>query len=96
MLSRILSKGINKYEGRIGKKTLIEIVVQVYSELDEKEIKDINWPQDCLVVSIYRGEKEILPRGDTKIYAGDLLVIMTNEESSTYMLEDISEMAATS
>lgn len=96
LLSRILSKGINKYEGRIGKKTLIEIVVQVYSELDEKEIKDINWPQDCLVVSIYRGEKEILPRGDTKIYAGDLLVIMTNEESSTYMLEDISEMAATS
>ena len=60
-----------------------------------KEIKDINWPNDCLVVSIYRGEKEILPKGDTKIYAGDLLVIMTNEDKASYMLEDISEKAAT-
>ncbi len=55
-----------------------EELASIYSELDDKEIKDINWPNDCLVVSIYRGEKEILPKGDTKIYAGDLLVIMTN------------------
>lgn len=95
LLSRILSKGINKYEGRAGKKTLIEISVQIYSELDDKEIKDVKWPEDCLVVSIHRGEKEILPRGDTKIYAGDLLVIMTNEDHASYMLEDISDMAAT-
>lgn len=95
LLSRILAKGTNKYEGRAGKKTLIEIAVQIYSELDNKEIKDINWPENCLVVSIHRGEKEILPRGDTKIYAGDLLVVMTNEDSASCMLEDISEMAST-
>ena len=95
LLSRILAKGINKYEGRVGKKTLIEIAVEIYSELDDKEIKDIDWPENCLVVSIHRGEKEILPRGDTKIYAGDLLVIMTNEEQASCMLEDISGMAAT-
>lgn len=95
LLGRILAKGTNKYEGRVGKKTLIEIVVQVYSELDEKEIKDIDWPKNCLVVSIHRGEKEILPKGDTKIYAGDLLVIMTNEEHASSMLENISEMAST-
>lgn len=95
LLERILAKAKNKYEGRVGKKTLIEIVVQMYSGLDDKEIRDINWPDDCLVVSIYRGEKEILPKGDTKIYAGDLLIIMTNEESSPYMIEDISQMAAT-
>ena len=95
LLSRILAKGINKYEGRVGKKTLIEISVQVYSELDDKEIKDITWPKDCLVVSIYRGEKEILPKGDTKIHAGDLLVIMTNENNASLLLEDMVEMAAT-
>lgn len=95
LLSCILAKGINKYEGRFGRKTLLEISVQVYSELDNKEIKDIDWPENCLVVSINRGEKEIVPRGDTKIYAGDLLLIMTNEEYSEYMLENISEMAST-
>ena len=95
LLERMLVNAKNRYKGRIGKKTLIEIVVQVYSYLDDKEIKDINWPDDCLVVSIYRGEEEILPKGDTKIYAGDLLIIMTNEENSNYMLEDISQLAST-
>lgn len=95
LLERMLVNAKNRYKGRIGKKTLIEIVVQVYSNLDDKEIKDINWPDDCLVVSIYRGEEEILPKGDTKIYAGDLLIIMTNEENSNYMLEDISQLAST-
>ena len=95
LLERILSKANNRYEGRVGKKTLIEVAVEVYSQLDNKEIKNINWPKDSLVVSIYRGEKEILPKGDTKIYAGDLLVIMTNEERSSFMIEDISKMAAT-
>ena len=95
LLERMLVNAKNKYKGRIGKKTLIEIVVQVYSDLDDKEIKNIKWPEDCLVVSIYRGEKEILPKGDTKIYAGDLLIIMTNEENSKYMLEDISQLAST-
>lgn len=95
LLERMLVNAKNRYKGRIGKKTLIEIVVQVYSNLDDKEIKDINWPNDCLVVSIYRGEEEILPKGDTKIYAGDLLIIMTNEENSNYMLEDISQLAST-
>ncbi|WP_455538862.1 ClC family H(+)/Cl(-) exchange transporter [Terrisporobacter sp.] len=95
LLGRILAKGINKYQGRVGKKTLMEISVQIYSKLDNKEIKDINWPNDCLVVSIYRGEKEILPKGDTKIYAGDLLVVMTNEEDYSIILEDISKMAVT-
>ncbi|MEG0855448.1 MAG: ClC family H(+)/Cl(-) exchange transporter [Terrisporobacter sp.] len=95
LLSRILSKGTNKYEGRVGKKTLIEIVVQVYSGIDDRKIKDISWPENCLLVSIHRGEKEILPKGDTKIYAGDLLLIMTNEDTAADMLEDIGEMAAT-
>lgn len=96
LLGRILAKGISKYEGRAGKKTLIEISVQVYSEIENKMIKDIQWPENCLVVSIHRGEKEIIPKGDTMIYAGDMLIIMTNEERSGYMLENILGMAATS
>ena len=75
---------------------MLEISVQVYSELENKKIKDILWPENCLVVSINRGEKEILPKGDTIICAGDLLIIMTNENNSKDLLKDISEMAATS
>ena len=95
LLGRILAKGISQYEGRVGKKTLIEISVQVYSELENKKIKDILWPKNCLVVSIQRGEEEILPKGDTTIYAGDMLVVMTDEDSASSMLESILSLAAT-
>ncbi len=95
LLGRILAKATNKYEGRVGKKTLIEVAVQIYSQLDDKKIKEIEWPQNCLLVSIQRGEKEILPKGDTQIYAGDLLFIMANEDEVSHMIEDISMMATT-
>lgn len=95
LLERILSKGENKYEGRVGKKTLIEISVQVCSKIDNKKIKDINWPENCLVVSVHRGEKEILPKGDTIIKSGDLLVIMVNEDTVPIMIESLTEMSAT-
>ena len=95
LLSRILAKSTSRYEGRKGKKTLLEVSVQVYSKLDNQRIKDILWPEDCLLVSINRGSEEILPRGNTTIHAGDLLIIMTSETNSKTMLEEISEMAAT-
>lgn len=96
LLERILSKGINKYEGRVGKKTLIEKSVEVYSKMDNKKIKDISWPENCLVVSVIRGEKEILPKGDTVINAGDLLIIMTNEDEAPSMIESLMGMCETS
>lgn len=50
------------------------------SMLDGKEIKDIKWPSHCLLVAVKRGEQEIIPKGDTVIYAGDYLIVLTNED----------------
>lgn len=45
------------------------------SKLDGCLIKDFNWPQGCLVLAIYRGEEELVPRGQTRMQVGDTLVI---------------------
>ena len=50
------------------------------SYLDGKQIKEVKWPSHCLLVSVKRGGDEILPKGDTVIYPGDYLVVLTNED----------------
>ncbi|VBB05250.1 chloride channel voltage gated [Lucifera butyrica] len=66
-----------------------ELVVCVGSKLDGQKIKNISWPSHCLLVSIRRGEMEIIPKGDTKIIAGDYLYVLTNEGQT----EEVYELA---
>ena len=92
LLDRILEKGTHKYQGS-SKKTLLEIVVHMNSEIDGKCIKDISWPSNCLVVAINRGYVEILPNGSTEILAGDYLTIMTDQSSAYEVLEKIDKLS---
>ena len=39
----------------------------------------MKWPDNCLLVAIQRGTDEIIPKGKTKLQAGDLIVTMTDE-----------------
>ncbi|HEY5562854.1 MAG TPA: H(+)/Cl(-) exchange transporter ClcA [Clostridiaceae bacterium] len=61
-------------------KAILEFAVCMGSVLDGKKIKEIQWPSHCLLVSVKRGEHEILPTGDTVIFPGDYLIILTNED----------------
>ena len=50
------------------------------SDLDGKQIKEVKWPSHCLLVAVKRGEHEIIPKGDTVIFPGDYLIVLTNED----------------
>jgi len=61
--------------------------------LDKKYIKEIKWPPSCLMVGIKRGETEIIPKGNTKIYVGDYLIVLTNEHQEAEARKQLLEMA---
>lgn len=61
-------------------KAILEFAVCMGSMLDGKQIKEIKWPAHCLLVSVKRGEEEIIPKGDTVIYPGDYLIVLTNDD----------------
>jgi len=63
------------------------------SQLDGKCIKDIDWPKNCLVVAITRGDIEILPNGSTEILAGDYLTFMADQSKSYEMLENVLKLS---
>ena len=77
MLDNILKKSKNsKIHGDF--KDRLEIPVFVGSFLQDKQVRDINWPKESLLISIRRGEKELLPHGDTVIRSGDTLVVLVS------------------
>lgn len=73
-------------------KTLLEFAVCMGSSIDNKKVKELKWPSHCLLVSVKRGENEIIPTGDTIILPGDYLTLLTNEDSVSKASDIISKM----
>ncbi len=68
-----------------GEKTILTSIVEKGSEADGCCLKDLILPSRCLVVSVTRGEEELIPRGDLALCAGDTLVTLVNEDDMLAM-----------
>ena len=79
--------------GEAKAKVVLEVPISIESSIEGKKIKDICWPNGCLLVGIKRGAEEIIPKGETTIYPGDYLVILTNENEVDKVMEKISEFS---
>ena len=82
LLENMLPKGLVE-SGDENKKVAVKIPVGLDSLLDEKKVKEISWPEKCLIVGIDRGDREIIPHGETKILAGDILVFLMDERTAS-------------
>jgi hypothetical protein len=60
---------------------LVEIPVELGSIAAGKKIMEVSWPEGTLVVSIHRGDSDIVPKAGTVISPGDYLVLMSSEDS---------------
>lgn len=61
---------------------LIEVPVELGSQVVGRRISEVEWPLGILIVGIHRGDVDIVPNGSTEIKAGDYLVVESSE--STY------------
>jgi len=59
---------------------MVEVVVGEDSALVGQLLREVPAPESALVVAVARGEHVLLPRGDTRICPGDLLVVTTNDQ----------------
>ena len=78
----------------IKEKVLLNFAVEAGSEAEQKAIKDMIWPKNCLVVSIVRGQNELIPSGDSSFQIGDYVVIMCPEAKENYYRKQISKLFA--
>ena len=69
--------------GKLDNTNFIEIEVPKKAAVIGKQIRQIELPENCLIVSIRRGRKQHIADGFTVIQAGDKIAAFTSSECST-------------
>jgi trk system potassium uptake protein TrkA len=73
-LVRLLS-----FEG--GRASLIEVTLAGESPAVDREIVHLDFPRDSTVVAVLRSDRVVVPRGDTRLHAGDEVLVLVTAES---------------
>ena len=77
-------------------KVLSEFIIMSGSVLEDRTVMEIHWPNNCLLVALERNGKEMIPRGKTRLMAGDRLTVMTDERDAGYIHDKLENLCYTS
>lgn len=91
LLEKLLERMNIKFNTGVKKKEIFDFEVKIGSELDGKLIKDVKWPEGSLIITIFRGAEEIIPNGEVKIQAGDVLEVIFSKEKQAQYYDEISK-----
>ncbi|NLL76073.1 MAG: ClC family H(+)/Cl(-) exchange transporter [Clostridiales bacterium] len=89
--SLLLSENVEDTE-ESSKKIVVEFIVKHESGFANRQVKNIKWPGKSLLVGIKRGDKNIIPKGDTKVKEGDYLTVLTDVNSESRIKEILDKM----
>lgn len=70
---------------------VIQTLVTGAAPVVDKKLWEIDLPDGVMIGCIFRGDQSLTPRGDTRILAGDTLVLITPDESKVDMLRELTE-----
>lgn len=59
---------------------IVEVDIDATSAARGRAVKDIRLPDECVLVSIVRGDSVIIPRGDTVLMCGDAVLALTSPD----------------
>jgi CIC family chloride channel protein len=66
--------------GRLTATEFIDVVILPQSLAAHRAIKELNLPEECVLVSILRDNRMLIPHGDTRLSPGDRLTALVKEE----------------
>jgi H+/Cl- antiporter ClcA len=81
LLDNLLIKFKSHKRVKSGERMITEIVVHHGACAAGKKISEIDWPVNCLLISIRRGGNEIIPKGNTIIIPSDTLVALVDVDT---------------
>jgi K+/H+ antiporter YhaU regulatory subunit KhtT len=65
-------------EGAKGQVDVAEFILEEGAAIAGRRISEVKLPPNCLIASVRRNYKVIVPRGETSLHAGDVLVVVGN------------------
>ncbi len=51
---------------------------------------EIELPQEVIIGCVLRGEKSLIPRGDTRILAGDMLILISSDKQEMNAIKKLA------
>ena len=72
---------------------IVDITVEPHSQLDGVSIREVQLPKGCLIITIRKDSKELVPHGSTTLAAGDELVVLL-EVGALGTLQEVKEAAS--
>lgn len=81
---------VRRLRGVTADTELLEFVIEPESSLAGREIRQLGLPPGVLVVSIQRDGRTMVPRGDTVLRAGDLVLVLVHPEQEHQVRERFS------
>ncbi|HUG83390.1 MAG TPA: TrkA C-terminal domain-containing protein, partial [Euzebya sp.] len=85
---------IHLYTLRQGHVNLVEIDVPTDFPAYRRTVSQLDLPQESVLVCVFRGEQTVIPRGDTRLAAGDQVIALTTPELETELRESILDASA--
>lgn len=74
-------------EGRI---RIAEVKIPGTAPAVGKKIWEIDLPKEVIIGCILRGEGSMIPRGDTRILAGDMLVLISSDKQELIAIKELT------
>jgi len=68
---------VNLMSFKRGKLTIVRVDLPKESPVINKQVRDVSWPENSVLVSILRGEEVIIPKGNTVFSPGDDVIAIT-------------------
>jgi len=63
-----------------------EIIVEPDAPCAGKTIREVGWPKRSIISSVRRGQKIMVPNGNTMIFAGDKLIVVVEPQEQAEIL----------
>ena len=67
--------------GAIGGVNVEEVTIEANAPCADKRVSEVKWPRDSVIATLRRGQRVIIPHGDTLLKPGDVLVIAAEGEA---------------
>ena len=75
--------------------SIIDLVIEPQSPVDGKTLRNITLPPGCLIITVRQRGRELVPHGETKLSAGDELVVLL-EGGSSHHIHTLKELTFSS
>ncbi len=69
---------------------IAEVPISGTSPVVDKKLWEINLPKGVIVGCILRGENSMIPHGDTKILAGDMLILISSDKQEMAAIKELT------